>query len=485
MINESQPLDGPAEITRFGNPWHGPVQGGILTLPTGGSVATKPWPQPAEAAPRTQVLVECNKTGLNDANGIAYGSVIEQVMFEPDIAGFTHALSPDDAPAEPLAADLPSPTDPAKQWRRSALLSGANQQLYGNPLNGWIWCSAPAVRHRVVLNLPAGAVDMTVPLVLTATRERFGINMPAGSETVSATLSNWRQYGAGDPLLLRNMDSTFYDNLNGNCANCETCTPAADVANPVFKKGRLTLYAVSPTGDRALIEISPATMAGTYEFTNLAYEGGHMNPFICRHPIGWLLVTMTPGGMTVSAILSRGETFGSVGSGPESAWSGYKLMGFFRPNGDIGWFSWSGSTITGSHFTRLTRLDASLTPTADYIEIIPPPSSSAYTQFQQGFEAEADPFISFYAATTLGIRVFRIGNGAIGFLKGQLEVGVPQTTHTQVLTTRGVKTIPAQNPTWAAAGVSLSYTNGPRFSSYNHVTDEVSPLWQTSPICWV
>lgn len=491
MINEGQPHDGPAEIVRFGNPWHGPVQGGILTLPAGGSVATKTWPQPLSAPPRDQVIVLCNKTGSNDAGGVAFGTVEYATMLEPDIAGFTHALAPTDAPPEPAPADLPATADPAKQWRRSALLSGAGQQLYRNNLNGWIWCSAPGKRKLVKLILPSGPVDMTAPLTLTATRDNFGINVTSAVETVSATLTDWRQYGASDPVLDRSIDALVFDNLNGNCKNCETCTPAADITNPVYRKGRLTLYAISPTGDRALIEVSPATMAGTFEFTNPTNHFGRMNPFICRHPIGWLLVTLTAGGMTISAVLSRAETFGDVGAGANSAWSGYKLMGFFRPDGEIGWMSWSGSTVVGSLFTRITRLNSALAPTADYIEMTAA-SGSAYTQFQQGFLVESDPFISFYLGTNMDIRNFRIGNGAMGFIYGEsysaIRPDYANSIHPQVITPLGVKTIPAQTATWPAqfsGSGNADILLGPKYSSYNAVTGEVSPLFQATPICWV
>lgn len=484
MINESQPLDGPAEITRFGNPWHGLVQGGVLTLPAGGSVATKTWAQPQSAPSRDQVVVLCNAPGPNDVAGVANGYVASSTMLEPDLAGFTHALSPSNAPPVPLPADVPTTVDAAKQWRRSALLSGAKQQLYGQDLDGWIWCNAPGTRKLVKLTIPSGPVDMTTSLTLTATRENFGINVTTGVETINATLTDWRQYGAGDPLLTRHIDALNFLNNNGNCRNCDACTPAPAVPNPVYKQCRLTLYAISPTGDRALIEVSPATRAGTFEFTRENYQLGRQSPFICRQPIGWLLVTLTTGGMTVSAILSRNETFGVVGA---NTWGGYKLMGFFRPDGEIGWMSWSGSTLSGNIFTRITRLNSTLAPTADYIEMTAA-SGSAFSQFSPGFLIESDPIVSFYGPD-LAIRNFRIGNGAMGFIHGSnglnMTSGYANTIHTQVITPMGVKTIPAQTATWTGNIDGPNLIIGPRFSSYNAVTDEVSPLFQTSPVCWV
>lgn len=480
MINE-HPVDTHGEVVRFGNPWHGVVQGGTLTLPPGGSIATKVWPQPAIATPRNQTGVICDTSGTD-----AVGVIAQAPMREFDIAGFTHAFIAPDAPAP-----LPPDADPAKQWRDKALLSGRRTQLYGKELDGWIAAPAPGVRQKITLTIPPGPVDMQVPLTLTATRDNFGFDVPAAPESLSATLTDWKQYGAGQPLLMRSIDNPVYSNLNGNCKKTGG-TPAPDVTNPTYKMCRLTLYAISPTGDRALIEVAPATAAETVTFRNPAHV--IVDPMI-RRPIGWLLVTFTAGGMTVEAALSRAQTLGTaISNASEISWSGYVVMGFFRHDGQIGWFSWSGycAQVLGvTSWTRVTRMDSLLAPTADQIEIsVVDATGSSYGPTAIDFLLERT-HITFCPSLSYceDIWPLRIGNGAVTFMRGPSHSAIvfdeTYSNHAQAITPLGVASIPVQSTVIYTAATDITVDPLPFHSSYNHATGEISPLWQLTPICWV
>lgn len=483
MINE-HPVDTHGEVVRFGNPWHGIVQGGTLTLPPGGSIASKVWPQPALATPRNQTGVLCDTGGTN-----AVGVIVQAPMREFDIAGFTHAFIAPDAPAP-----LPPDDDLAKQWRDKALLSGSKQQLYSKDLNGWIAAPAPGVRQKITLTIPPGPVDMQVPLTLTATRDNFGFDVPSAPESLSATLTDWKQYGPDQPLLMRSIDNPVYSNLNGNCKKGAGGTPAPDVDNITYKKCRLTLYSISPTGDRALIEVAPATSAPTYEFTTPVFNH---DPMI-RRPIGWLLVTFSAGGMAVEAVLSRSQTLGTAGydAGLNTVWSGYIVMGFFLPSGVLGWFSWSGYSAyaAGStSWTRITRLDNTLTATGDQIELSEVVFTNGFGPYDHNSLINLiDSNVTFYFGDNQADDIWpvRIGNGAVTFMRGAINgviVGdgtVSYRNHPQAITPLGVVTLPVQSTTFGPY-TDFNTDPIPYFSSYNHATGEISPLWQLTPICWV
>lgn len=479
MINE-HPVDTFGEVVRFGNPWHGTVQGGVLTLPPGGSIATKSWPQPAVATPRNQTGVVCDTSGAN-----AVGVIAQAPMREFDVAGFTHAFIAPDAPAP-----LPPDEDLAKQWRDKALLSGEKMQLYSKDLNGWIAAPAPGVRQKITLTVPPGPIDMQVPLTLNATRDNFGFDVPSAPESLSATLTDWKQYGPDQPLLMRSIDNPVYSNLNGNCKKTGG-TPAPDVDNITYKMCRLTLYAISPTGDRALIEVSPATSAATIQFSSPAY---FLDPMI-RRPIGWLLVTFSSGGMTVEAVLSRAQTLGAASSTASAiTWSGYIVMGYFRPDGQVGWHSWSGyasQTVGDTSWTRVTRLDNLLAATPDYIEISTVIVQSSFGPTAVDFLVE-ETQVTFCPSADYceDIWPLRIGNGAVGFMRGAslstiaADGSITYSNYPQAITPTGVVTIPVQSTVFGP------YTDAnidpiPFYSSYNHATGEVSALWQLTPICWV
>lgn len=478
MINE-HPVDTHGEVVRFGNPWHGVVQGGTLTLPPGGSIATKTWPQPAIATPRNQTGVICDTSGTD-----AVGVIAQAPMREFDIAGFTHAFIAPDAPAP-----LPPDDDLAKQWRDKALLSGSKQQLYSKDLNGWIAAPAPGLRQKITLTIPPGPVDMQVPLTLTATRDNFGFDVASAPESLSATLTDWKQYGAGQPLLMRSIDNPVYSNLNGNCKNPGT-PPAPDVPNPTYKMCRLTLYAISPTGDRALIEISPATSAPTIQFSDPVWS---VIDTMIRRPIGWLLVTFSAGGMAIEAVLSRAQTLGTAGySGLDIIWSGYIIMGYFAASGALEWFSWSGygpDAIGATAWTRVTRLDSALAATSDKIEISAVIDYYSFGPHAIDFLVDNTHVTFCSSALCEDIWPLRIGNGAVTFMRGPSHSAIvfdeTYSNHAQAITPLGVASIPVQSTVIYTATTDVTVDPLPFYSSYNHATGEISPLWQLTPICWV
>ena len=152
----------------WGCPWHGPVQSNWLTLPTG---QTKAWPQPA---------------GLQTP---APGST---PLY--DRAGETHRLAllgvaPVVRSVEEQAVDMAK----GWQWRTEAILSGAQQQLYGTPLNGWIYLDPAGDRWLVTCAALHEANEYTIgPRSFDITLSRFGdIGQAAEQHVYSVSLTDW------------------------------------------------------------------------------------------------------------------------------------------------------------------------------------------------------------------------------------------------------------------------------------------------------
>lgn len=156
----------------WGCPWHGPVQGGQLTLP---NAATKAYPQPA---------------GLSVSG---QGPV-------PDRYGETHRLAVPGVPvvertSEEQAADAAA----GWQWRNEAILSGAQQELFGRALAGWIYVAPDGSRWRVQCVALNENTDHTIgPITLTVTLSRFGdFGKAAEQYSYAVSLTDWgTAYGA-------------------------------------------------------------------------------------------------------------------------------------------------------------------------------------------------------------------------------------------------------------------------------------------------
>ncbi|MNZ22485.1 hypothetical protein D3C78_395770 [compost metagenome] len=157
----------------FGAPWHGRVQGGQLLLPIGSSM---PYPQPPAV-----------REGITDM---------------PDGFGAAHIVAVPGTPAvvrspEEQAADTAS----GRQWRNTAMLSGGRQQLYGKPLDGWIYVDPNGARWLVRCAQLAESImhDFGAPLSGTLTLIRFG-ELGGSAESYSYSFScGWGMDDPGAP----------------------------------------------------------------------------------------------------------------------------------------------------------------------------------------------------------------------------------------------------------------------------------------------
>lgn len=245
-------MPGPHPLARrviFGNPYHGPVQGGMLTLPT---EATRSYPQP-------------------DGTW-------------PDQAGATHLLRRPGYPAvsrteEQELADAAA----GYQWRNQAMLSGGRQQLYGENLDGWIYIDPAGERWwiRIDTDLAATAFAFISSLALDFTVQRFGeFGMGADGFTVSKSLGDWGQ--SGYPALT-DLDSEV----------------------SFLGEAHLVLDAVLPAGSKAALCVHRRRLTSST-------LGDDTVDVSVRHPVGWLQIAVESVDglpvLTLSVLKSRGET---------------------------------------------------------------------------------------------------------------------------------------------------------------------------------
>lgn len=191
------------EVERFGTPFHGISQGGVLTLP---DATTKAAPYP----------------GNGD-------------VFALRVPGFVPSPM---TPAK-IAADLAI----GRQWYDYALISGIPRLCYGTALNAsgmgtWIWAVSPAEKWLVELK----TVFVNAPhTVVAATTEVLTINM-----TVTLT-----EFG-----VLREVASTpakhtivFSQVLSG------TWSPWVNSVDPLPSTNAVSLVDVSSNGGRAILKL--------------------------------------------------------------------------------------------------------------------------------------------------------------------------------------------------------------------------------------
>lgn len=152
---------------QWGCPWHGAVEGGQLTLPSGSTLA---WPQPPGDT--------------------------------ADDAGFTlHARMPDVPPVERTAEELAADAAEGMQWLASAIIAGAGRQesadtgaayLHGRNVNGWIY-AAPDGSRWLVRGLGRKRMYSS-DLSMTLSLSRFGVlGGKARSYSVSASITAAQQ----------------------------------------------------------------------------------------------------------------------------------------------------------------------------------------------------------------------------------------------------------------------------------------------------
>lgn len=245
-----------ARIGIFGNPYHGPVQGGVLTLPNS---ATKTWPQPGTAA--------------------------------PDLAGMVHLVKRPGQPdvvrsVEELAADAAA----GREWRNAALLSGSGMQLHGQDVNGWIYVDPAGDRWLVqfTTNPATVAYSFTDPdIELSFKFSRFGVFGQSALETTEiVSISGYGQSGPSFKGFLVSQSPTQLE----------------DVVS-----GRLMVDSITPDGSKV------ALMLHRQKF----YIGPDDPPdptddALYRHPVGWLQLAISgPGSaptLTLSVLKNRDET---------------------------------------------------------------------------------------------------------------------------------------------------------------------------------
>lgn len=156
----------PANVPPWGCPWHGPVQGGSLTLP---NAATMAYPQPPA---KTAVI----------------GGIITAI---PDTHGSTYRVA---VPGVPLVPPAAEDVAAGREWRNEATLSGGRLQLYGKSLTGWIYVDPAGARWLVrCAQLDENVLNSTAsPLALTVTLSRFGdLGVAPEQYSYPLTITDW------------------------------------------------------------------------------------------------------------------------------------------------------------------------------------------------------------------------------------------------------------------------------------------------------
>jgi hypothetical protein len=190
------------------------------------------------------------------------------------------------------------------EWRTDAIISGGNMDLYGQTIGGFVYCAPDGSRWLIeAAHLPT--VTTTQPLNLSLTAKRFGDFGPGTVETrtLTATLASIGQADA-DPL-----------QSVGTLADMVVCD-------------------IKPDGSRAMIML--------YLPGSVLFSWGEGQQEICRHPLGWLELTIGGGvaGLTanVSVLRTRTQTLGSQ-SVIFGNWSGagsFQLAGQVTTSEDFG-----------------------------------------------------------------------------------------------------------------------------------------------------
>lgn len=255
-LDRNSPASAPlTKVGAFGNPYHGTVQGGTLTLP---NAITKTWPQPDSTT--------------------------------PDIAGSTHLLMRPGQPEvvrsiEQAAAD----TAAGLQWRNKAMLSGGKLQLYGKNIGGWIYIDPSGGRWRIEFVTPLESIVLgfAATLSLQMRVSRFGSF--GGSDltfTTTLTLTDWGQTG--------------YPTLR----DFPVTGPSENVTAAEF-----FLEAVTPTGSRAAISAHELR-------TNSSLTSDPSIDVAVRHALGWVEISITLVGglpsLSLSVLKNRAQTLGVI-----------------------------------------------------------------------------------------------------------------------------------------------------------------------------
>lgn len=165
------------QVKLWGNPWHGPVRDGVLTLP---NAATRAKSQPA---PHYD-LISGVLTAIPDTWG---GAHLVKVPGVPEVVRSVEEQAEDD--------------EAGRQWRNTAVLSGDRLELYGKPLDGWVYIDPDGVRWGVSCsNLEENTVrSFGTPWSGVVTLSRFGEFGGAAESYSYSVSSGWGINGDAPP----------------------------------------------------------------------------------------------------------------------------------------------------------------------------------------------------------------------------------------------------------------------------------------------
>lgn len=255
----------------YGVPFHGTVQGNVLTLP---NATTKAWPQP---------------------NGDW-----------PDEAGTTHRVK---RPGQPdivrTLDEQTADTAAGYQWRNTAMLSGYRRQLYSKSLFGWIYIDPAGDRWivEITTNLNDTTFDFTASLTLAFKISRFGEFSPGLTSftTQSQTLTDWGQQGYPDLPGFQTTTGTGIETITG---------------------ARLLVDGIFSDGSKASVCV--------HRRRTVSDDGRATLDHAIRHPLGWLQIAITGLGsaptISLSVLKNRAQTIIEVARTVTPAYSSTNIQ---------------------------------------------------------------------------------------------------------------------------------------------------------------
>ncbi|WP_213662859.1 hypothetical protein [Stutzerimonas stutzeri] len=279
-----------------GNPYHGLVREGLLTLP---NAATMPYPQPS---------------------GEHWQRGSTALIAHPNAPGITR--TPEQA-ADDAAA--------GREWWTQAILSG--NQLYGAELPGWIYIDPAGARWLVTTDLSSAHVSGGV---CTVTLARFGV---LGGEpetyTYNVTVPNMGQSTPQLTGITGTRLRRYHTSPTGNGAMFEVSVEYSQPFELFWRWRPVGWVEITLSGAGASCIPSVAVRKtrtqtlGTYvdQPTTLSVDNYYLN----REPDGSHTVSQVPGG-DIAATLA---THNVVTSGEESGFSGWVVGMLYSAAGAV------------------------------------------------------------------------------------------------------------------------------------------------------
>lgn len=253
-----------AAPTVCGTPYHGLVQDGVLVLPNAVAMA---YPQPAG-------------TSIKNSYGDTHHVVVPGT---PAIV-----RTPEQAAADAAAGH---------DWRSTATLSGARQQLYGQPLDGWIYIDPAGERWRVQPSIGEyDDINLYAPLSFSVRLTRFGEIRPGGVDE-------------------------YYD-YPVTIADLQQGAAPLNVFGAAVTAGRLHINGIRSDGSAAALMIFFGDQTVRYETVNFLTE---LENLPGRLPLGWIQITISGAGaaasVAASVLYSRDQTLEvSTQTAPQVTW---------------------------------------------------------------------------------------------------------------------------------------------------------------------